>query len=108
MRLGLVLAAWALLSLSSFAQSGNSAADTASTSKSAETTPVFRSTSRLVLVDVVVTSKKGEFVRDLKAGDFSVLEDGKPQRVTAFGAHASSESATAAAPIQLPPHQFTN
>jgi len=73
-----------------------------------ETTPTFHATSRLVLVDVVVTSKKGEFVRDLKAPDFTVLEDGKPQRVTAFSAHASSESASAAAAIQLPPHQFTN
>jgi len=73
-----------------------------------EATPTFHATSRLVLVDVVVTSKKGEFVRDLKAPDFTVLEDGKPQRVTAFAAHASSESASAAPPIQLPPHQFTN
>ena len=77
-------------------------------SKQQETTPTFHATSRLVLVDVVVTSKKGEFVRDLKAPDFTVLEDGKLQRVTAFAAHASSESASAAAPIQLPPHQYTN
>jgi len=107
MRLRLAITSWLVLSLTAVAQSG-SPAGASSSSKPTEATPVFRATSRLVLVDVVVTSKKGEFVRDLKATDFTVLEDGKPQRVTAFVAHASSGSGTAAAPIQLPPHQFTN
>ena len=38
--------------------------------------PTFHATSRLVLVDAVVTGKHGEFVRDLKPADFTVLEDG--------------------------------
>ncbi|HSB75117.1 MAG TPA: VWA domain-containing protein [Terriglobales bacterium] len=44
----------------------------------------FRARSELVLVNVTVRDRKGNLVRDLKAGDFTVLEDGKPQRVASF------------------------
>ena len=37
-----------------------------------------------VEVDAVVRDAQGNFVRDLQPGDFQVLEDGKPQTVTAF------------------------
>jgi VWFA-related protein len=37
-----------------------------------------------VTVDVVVTDKKGVPITDLKTGDFTVLEDGKPQNVVTF------------------------
>lgn len=111
MRLRLALAVCVLLCGSVFPQSGNTgrpaSAAGAASAKTAEP-PTFRATSRLVLVDVVVTSKKGEFVRDLKASDFTVLEDGKVQRISAFAAHLSSESTASSAPMQLPPHQFTN
>ena len=40
-----------------------------------EATPTFRSSSRLVLVDVVVTDKAGQTVKGLKAADFTILED---------------------------------
>lgn len=109
MRLGLSFIVCVILSLSILAQSSNSVSDSVATAgKASPTTPTFRATSRLVLVDVVVTSKKGEFVRGLKPGDFSLLEDGKPQRVTGFAAHLSSDAASAAPAIQLPPNQFTN
>jgi VWFA-related protein len=39
-----------------------------------------------VNVDVVVTDKKGVPITDLKTGDFTVLEDGKPQQVVTFDA----------------------
>jgi len=71
--------------------------------------PTFHATSRLVLVDVVVTGKHAEFVRGLKPDDFTLLENGKPQRISAFSAHAASDAAQRPAPqIQLPPHQYTN
>jgi len=71
--------------------------------------PTFHATSRLVLVDVVVTGKHAEFVRGLKPGDFTLLENGKPQRISAFSAHAASDAAQRPAPqIPLPPHQYTN
>jgi VWFA-related protein len=44
----------------------------------------FKTQSDLVLVNVVARDKKGELVRDLKADDFTVLEDGKPQHISSF------------------------
>lgn len=38
-----------------------------------------------VEMDAVVVDSRGTFVRDLKKDDFQVLEDGKPQLITAFG-----------------------
>ncbi len=71
--------------------------------------PVFRSETRQVLVDVVVTDRSGHFVPRLKPTDFTVLEDGKPQKVAAFAMHAApAVPAKPAAPIKLPPNQYTN
>src|SRR6266568_4273314 len=71
--------------------------------------PTFHATSRLVLVDVVVTGKHAEFVRGLKPGDFTLLEDGKPQPISAFNAHVASDAAQRPiSQIHLPPHQYTN
>jgi VWFA-related protein len=71
--------------------------------------PTFHATSRLVLVDVVVTGKHGEFVRELKPADFTVLENGRLQRISAFSAHVASDAAQRPAPqLKLPPHQYTN
>jgi len=44
----------------------------------------FKVSSDLVLVSVTVRDKKGELVRGLKQSDFTVLEDGKPQRLQSF------------------------
>lgn len=46
--------------------------------------PMFRTGVDLVMVDVVVRDKNGNIVRGLKATDFEVLEDGKPQAVSSF------------------------
>ena len=70
--------------------------------------PTFRATSRLVLVDVVITDKKGSFIQNLKPGDFTVLEDGKPQRISAFATHSPSKTAPPEEKFQLPPNQYTN
>jgi VWFA-related protein len=73
--------------------------------------PVFRSESRLVLVDVVVMDKSGNPIRGLKAEDFRLIENGKPQKLTAVEEHSyNPELATRprpGAPI-LPPNQYTN
>jgi VWFA-related protein len=45
---------------------------------------VLRATTRLVVVDVVATDSKGEPVLDLTADDFTVLEGGKPQKISGF------------------------
>ncbi|HEU5336229.1 MAG TPA: VWA domain-containing protein [Terriglobales bacterium] len=44
----------------------------------------FRTSSELVLVNVTVRDRKGNLVRGLTAGNFTILEDGKPQRVASF------------------------
>src|SRR5690242_21584158 len=44
----------------------------------------FRALSELVLVNVTVRDRKGNLVRGLTANDFTVLEDGKPQRIASF------------------------
>jgi VWFA-related protein len=45
---------------------------------------VIRVRSNEVRLDVVVKDKKGRPIRDLKASDFEVLEDGVPQKVESF------------------------
>src|SRR5215469_9243691 len=102
-RLGLVLAAILLAATTSAPQapSENPAA--------AQSTPIFKAEARQVLVDVVVTDHHGKFIPGLKPSDFSVLEDGRPQKIAAFGMHvAPAVQPKLAPPIQLPPHLYTN
>ena len=44
----------------------------------------FKTGVALVTTDVVVRDKQGQFISDLKIGDFEVLEDGVPQRLVSF------------------------
>lgn len=82
-------------------------------------TPVIRSQSRLVLVDVVARDASGRPISGLSANDFVVLEDGKPQQIRAFDPHqtnvftpraAEAAAPGAASPItpKLPPGQYNN
>lgn len=50
----------------------------------AEPANVFRTETKLVLVDAVVTDKKGNYIRDLTAKDFRVWEDKTEQMVKSF------------------------
>ncbi len=45
---------------------------------------VFRTGSELVLVNVTVRDKSGNFVQGLKPENFTILEDNKPQKVVSF------------------------
>ena len=54
------------------------------TNAPADSGNVIRTETRLVLVDAVVTDKKGNYIRDLTAKDFRVWEDKKEQTVTSF------------------------
>jgi VWFA-related protein len=62
--------------------------------------PAFRSAVNLVLVDVVVRDRKGAVVTGLKADDFQLIEDGKPQQILTF---AFEEISKAARPIERAP-----
>ena len=50
--------------------------------------PVIRTETKLVLVDVVVTGKKGVYVEDLELKNFKVWEDNKEQQLKTFSSGA--------------------
>jgi VWFA-related protein len=68
----------------------------------------LRTNTRLVVVDVVATDSKGQPVPDLKASDFTLLEDGKPQKISGFNFEHSGATLSQTAQIQLPPSVVTN
>ena len=55
---------------------------------------VISTETRVVLVDTIVTDKKGNYIRDLTTKDFRVWEDGREQKVTGV----SLQSGTASSP----------
>src|SRR5690348_3473882 len=75
-----------------------------------QTPPVFRGGVDYVPVDVVVTDGRERPITDLTAGDFEILDGGKPQKIVDFRfvnvplAHrAASAEAKTATPAPLPP-----
>ena len=71
----------------------------------AQETPVLRVNTRLVEVDVVVHSK-GSIVADLKQDDFTVLDNGKPQKIASF--NVVSSKTTSRKSVSLPPGAVSN
>jgi VWFA-related protein len=51
---------------------------------------VIKKETKLVLVDAVVTDKKGNYVRDLKQNEFKVYEDNKEQSISSFSSGADA------------------
>jgi VWFA-related protein len=81
------------------------------TAKTASPKPAgtFSTTSRNVVLDVVVTDKAGNPLHGLKAHDFTILENGTPQHVKGFEEHRpDAPSSKPAAPVSLPPETYTN
>jgi VWFA-related protein len=68
--------------------------------------PTFAAEVEQVIVDVVVTDKKGNPVAGLGRDDMTVLEDGKPQEVVSFEAVALPDEPAAEPPP--PPPVSTN
>ena len=56
----------------------------------ADSGAVIRTETKLVLVDTVVTDKKGNYLHDLQAKDFRVFEDNKEQQIKSFSFEAGS------------------
>ncbi|MGH9788205.1 MAG: VWA domain-containing protein [Candidatus Acidiferrales bacterium] len=70
---------------------------------------VLRITTRLVLVDVVVTDKDNRPVTGLTRDDFVLLEDGAPQTISTFSFESpASRAAGRPAPPPLPENVYTN
>ena len=59
---------------------------------------VVKITTKLVQVDAIVVDKDGKQVRDLKADDFEVLQDGKPQKISNFS-YVNTEARQAATQV---------
>ena len=57
------------------------AASQSQTTAAQSQTFTLKTTTEVVLVNVTVRDKNGTFVKDLKAGDFTILEDGKKQTI---------------------------
>lgn len=67
--------------------------------------PTIRVTTHMVLVDVVVTDKQGKAIPGLKAEDFTIEENGKPQKIASL----STPADTTPAPAEpLPPGIYSN
>jgi len=74
----------------------------------AASSAVLRVTTRLVLVDVVVTDKNGQPVAGLTRDDFALLDNGKPQRVGVFSFEQPATRAAQTPAPTLPPHVYSN
>src|ERR1017187_2012626 len=72
----------ALLLISAAAQQPSAPRPPAQPPAAGEVT--FKANANLFIVDVTAKDKAGNVVEGLKAGDFTVLEDGKPQKVSIF------------------------
>jgi VWFA-related protein len=55
-----------------------------------ESHAVIHSDTRLVLVDAVVTDKKGKYIRNLTKKDFKVYQDSQEQTITTFSSESSA------------------
>jgi VWFA-related protein len=72
----------------------------------ADGAPVFRSTTHLVQVNVIVRHK-GDAVTDLKKEDFRLFDNGKQQTISTFSVE-SSNGKLPTSPVRLPPGVYTN
>jgi VWFA-related protein len=104
MRLHSYLCATAILAFAACLESG---AQTGPVSESK--TPSYRSTTRAVVVDVVV-SKGDDAVRGLNRRDFQILEDSKPQTIDFFEEHSANTLPAGTLPPlpQMPAGVYTN
>ena len=95
----LIVSAFLFASTSMVAQSAQSSA----------LTPVFKTSTRAVIVDVVVDNGKGEPVQALRKEDFRIFEDGKPQNIDFFEEHQAKTLSGALQPLpKMPPNVYTN
>ncbi|MGD0568241.1 MAG: VWA domain-containing protein [Candidatus Sulfotelmatobacter sp.] len=108
LRLRLLLTAAVILCAGNLlpAQQGGSPVQTQQQVESSNV--VIRKSVRRVIVDVVVTDSNGKPVHGLTRGDFSVAEDGKPQRVLSFDVHDFEAASDLSAAPPLPANTFMN
>ena len=103
-----VLAVAAILALQIGAQTpaAKEEADAAKAPAADAATPVFRSTTHLVQLNVIVRHK-GEPVTDLKKENFHLFDNGKQQTISTFSVESSNGKLPSSG-VKLPPNVFTN
>jgi VWFA-related protein len=94
------LAVTATLSAQESEQRGRQSAEAARSVSS------LRVSTRLVEVNVIVNDKHGNSMVGLSQNDFSVLDNGQPQKISAFSVETNLPLAPSRTP--LPPGTFTN
>lgn len=73
---------------------------------------IVKISSNLIQIDVTVTDKKGNIVKDLKPADFEIYENGEKQDITTFSFVSSIRTQTEAVknadkvPIPIPPSEL--
>ncbi len=73
------------------------------------TAAILKVKTRLVVVDVIALDHKGVPVTDLKADDFILQEENKPQNIRVFNFQQGPQGQPAVlAPATLPPNRITN
>ncbi len=113
---GLIITSFGIAQQNSTAQPAaqNPQPAQAQSASSSDQVPTLKVNTRLVVVDVVATDSKGAPITDLKAGDFTVQEEGVGEPIQVFSFHQSGNSVEPDAPgpwvsqAKLPPHIFTN
>ena len=76
---------------------------------SSDSSTVIRATTHLVQLDVVVTDSSGQPLRTpLAEKDFTILEDGQPQKISFFSYQQLDNAQRQQALPQLPPYVTTN
>src|SRR5262249_5515674 len=70
---------------------------------------VLRANTRMVLVDAIVTDSDGRPATNLKAEDFTIIENGKKQTISAFGVRSRMRDGQKSSPARrLSEGFFTN
>lgn len=69
---------------------------------------VLKADTRLVVVNVVAVDHKGQPITDLEAQDFTVLEDGRAQKISSFSFQQPAPATASAPSAPLPPGVVSN
>src|SRR6185312_534440 len=69
---------------------------------------VIRVKSNLVNIDVIVKDKKGKTISDLKAEDFTISENGVPQKIEFFDAPLTRPDGVASPDSSTAPRNFVS
>ena len=69
---------------------------------------VIKSEANMVLVNVIVTDKQGNYLRNMKRKDFHVFEDGKEQTITSFSREADVQPGAPGRQGQGPEREAAN